>query len=111
MSGLTVDPGTHEEAFEAFAERAADHHGDAIRDVYLFGSAARGEARGIDSDVDVLVVTETGDLEDSLRDIAYDVQLEYGVVVSLHVLTAERLEARQEHPFVRSVLRDGRRYE
>lgn len=111
MSGLAVDPGAHEDAFEAFAERALTRHGERIREVILFGSAASGDARGIDSDADVLVVAETDDLEDSLREIAYDVQLEYGVVVSLHVLSADRFEDRRNHPFVRSVLRDGRSYE
>lgn len=111
MSGLAIGPDAHEDAFEAFAERALDHHGDEIRDVILFGSAASGVTRGIDSDVDVLVVADTADLETSLREIAYDVQLEYGVVVSLHLLTAERFEARKDHSFVRSVRRDGRRYE
>lgn len=111
MSGLAVGPDAHEDAFEAFAERALDHHGDEIREVILFGSAASGETRGVDSDVDVLVVADAEDLEASLREIAYDVQLEYGVVVSLHVLTAERLDERRDHPFVRSVLRDGRSYE
>lgn len=111
MSGLAAGPDAHEDAFEAFAERALDHHGDEIREVIRFGSTASGETRGIDSDVDVLVVVDTGDLEASLREIAYDVQLEYGVVVSLHVLTAERFADRRDHPFVRSVLQDGRSYE
>lgn len=111
MSGLAVGPDAHEDAFETFAERALEHHGEAIRDVILFGSAASGETRGVDSDVDVLVVADAEDLKASLREIAYDVQLEYGVVVSLHVLTAERFEDRRNHPFVRSVLQHGRSYE
>jgi predicted nucleotidyltransferase len=98
----------HERAFEAFAERARDALGESIHELLLFGSAARGEARGIDSDVDVFVVLDSTDDEDELRDIAYEVQLEYGVVLSLHVKSKERFEERKDHPFVKNVLRDGR---
>ncbi len=101
---------SHERAFRAFARRAQDALGDRIHELLLFGSAARGEARGIDSDVDVFVVLDTKDHEDELRDIAYDVQLEHGVVVSLHVKTKRRFEERKDHPFMKNVLEEGRSY-
>lgn len=100
----------HQRAFEAFAERAQDTLGDSIHELFLFGSVARNEARGIDSDVDVFVVLDTTECEDELRDIAYEVQLEYGVVVSVHVKSTERFEERKDHPFIKNVLRDGRSY-
>lgn len=100
----------HEEAFEAFARRANDALGDAIDELLLFGSTARGETRGIDSDVDVFVVLDTEKRDDELRDIAYDIQLEYGVVVSIHTKTKERFEERKDHPFIKNVLREGRSY-
>lgn len=99
---------SHEQSFEAFAERAQDALGDSIRELLLFGSVARGEARGIDSDVDVFVVLDTTEHADELRDIAYEVQLEYGVVLSLHVKSKDRFEKRKDHPFIKNVLRDGR---
>lgn len=110
MSGLEIDPGAHQDAFEAFADRARDRFGEAVVHLILFGSAASGETRGVDSDVDVFVVVEDEQLEEPLREIAYDVQLEYGVVLSLHVQTAERFEARRDHPFVSAVLQNGREY-
>lgn len=100
----------HQQAFEAFAERAHDTLDDSIHELLLFGSAARGEARGIDSDVDVFVVLDTTEHADELRDIAYEVQLEYGVVMSVHVKTKDRFEERKDHPFIKNVLRDGRSY-
>lgn len=100
----------HERAFESFARRAQEAIGDSIHELLLFGSTARGEARGIDSDVDVFVVLDTTEHEDELRDIAYEVQLEYGVVLSLHVKSKERFEERKDHPFIKNVLRDGRSY-
>jgi len=103
----------HEQAFRAFAQRAENSLSERIHELILFGSAARGEARGIDSDVDVFVVLDSEEhreYEDELREIAYDVQLEYGVVLSLHTKTKERFEARKDHPFVRNVLAEGRSY-
>jgi predicted nucleotidyltransferase len=101
----------HEQAFRAFARRARDELGKQIHELILFGSVARGEARGIDSDVDVFVVLDSKEYQDGLREIAYDVQLEYGVVLSLHTKTKERFEERKDHPFVRNVLAEGRSYD
>jgi|AntDeeMetagen134_2_1112570.scaffolds.fasta_scaffold05338_2 predicted nucleotidyltransferase len=100
----------HERAFETFAERAHEALGDSIHELLLFGSAAKGDTRGIDSDVNVFVVLDTTEHADELRDIAYDVQLEYGVVVSVHAKSKARFEERRDHPFVKNVLRDGRSY-
>ncbi|WP_049898343.1 nucleotidyltransferase domain-containing protein [Halococcus agarilyticus] len=106
MSAAASRP--HQRAFEAFAERAHDAFGNSIHELLLFGSAARGEAHGIDSDVDVFVVLDTTEHADELRDIAYEVQLEYGVVVSVHVKAKDHFEERKDHPFIKNVLRDGR---
>ena len=100
----------HERAFRAFARRAREEFSDSIHELLLFGSAARGETRGIDSDVDVFVVLDSKEHADELRAIAYDVQLEHGVVVSLHVKTKRRFEERKDHPFVKNVLEEGRSY-
>ena len=50
----------------------------------MFGNTARGETRGTDSDVDVFAVVEDDEVVDPLRNLAYDVTLDYGVVVSVH---------------------------
>lgn len=55
--------------------------------ILLYGSVARGEERGVHSDVDSLVVLSDGvddaaTVEHDSRDLAYDVELEYGVVLS-----------------------------
>jgi hypothetical protein len=63
----------------------------------LFGSTARGDASGIDSDVDLLaIVADDGDrlsVADELRDIAYDVMLEFGPVVEVYVPSHREVEA------------------
>ena len=105
-------PSTHHEAASAFVERVRDRLGASVDDVYLFGSVATVTATP-ESDVDVLVVVasdaEYVDIDDQLLDIAYDVQLDYGVRIEVHSLTADELEARRARgdPFVRAVLEEG----
>lgn len=111
MSEAEVGPNAHENAFEAFAERVTERFGDEIHEIVCFGSVARGEARGVSSDVDVLVVAVDRSLEAELREVAYEVQLEYGVVLSLHVYTIDRFEERRDHPFLRNALSEGVRYD
>ena len=106
----------HANAAAAFVERTRSQHGDEIAELYVFGSTVRGEASGRSSDVDVLIVL-TDDVDhdataDSLRDLAYDVMLEYGPVVELHVFdeaTFERYQ-REGNPFIKNVVTEGRSY-
>jgi predicted nucleotidyltransferase len=100
----------HEQAFEEFASRAMEAHGDQIEEIILFGSTARGETRGIDSDVDVFVVVETMEIRDALGEIAYDVMHEYGVVVAEVVKLKELVEDNPDHPFLKNVRSEGRAY-
>ncbi|WP_458190921.1 nucleotidyltransferase domain-containing protein [Haladaptatus sp. NG-WS-4] len=105
-----ADPSPHEQAAEAFAAAAHDVFGDRIEDLIVFGSTVRGETRGIDSDVDIFVIVTDESIVDDLRDLAYDVQLDYSVVVSVHVQTAVRFAERKNHPFIKHVLAEGRSY-
>ncbi|WP_238398294.1 nucleotidyltransferase domain-containing protein [Halorussus salinus] len=115
-TGDALPAGAHREAAGAFVERARSHHAEVLVELYIFGSTVRGEASGRSSDVDVLIVLEdTPDqdaLADSLRDIAYDVMLEYGPLVELHILAEPTFKRhrREGNPFVRNVLREGRSY-
>ena len=120
MSSGTADESlpadAHSEAAEMFVKRARSTHGEKIAGLYVFGSTVRGEASGRSSDVDVLIVLpDTPDYDataDSLRDIAYDVMLEYGPVVELHILDETTFERHQRegNRFIRNVLREGRSY-
>jgi predicted nucleotidyltransferase len=105
----------HTEAAQTFVERARSRFGEHIEELYVFGSTVRGEARGLASDVDVLVVLDDADREataDGLRDIAYDVMLEYGPVVELHILSTSTFEQyqREDNPFIQNVITTGRSY-
>ena len=52
---------------DRFVQLLEDEYGDRLRSVWLFGSRARGEEPGPDSDVDVLVVIRGGQVDDHFR--------------------------------------------
>lgn len=101
----------HGEAVEDFVEqvRRSDLD-DAIDRLILFGSVARS-AHGIESDIDVLAIVDTDvdvhQVEESLRDIAYDTMLDHGVVVSIHAVSRSTFERRSNHPFFETVASEG----
>lgn len=106
-ASMSSRPEAHAEAAESFVDRARAEYGDRIEKLYVFGSTVRGETRGLASDVDVLLVLDDRDREataDGLRDIAYDVMLEYGPVVELHILSESTFERHQRegNPFFRT---------
>lgn len=106
----------HSRVADAFVQQIRDADVAGVERLFLFGSTARGDATGLDSDVDFLaVVADDADRQrvaDHLRDVAYDVMLDYGPVVEVHVVSESRFEAQRErgHPFIRAVVREGRSY-
>lgn len=108
----TISDGVHETAAEAFVRRV-ETEVPAVDTLYLFGSTARGEAAGLESDVDFLAIVEDDvdrrEIEDRLRDVAYDVMLSLGPVVEVHVMTRSEFDHHRssDHPFVRHVVREG----
>ena len=102
----------HREAATAFFERVRDRLDTSIEVLSLFGSVARANATA-NSDVDVLVIiSEDADyasVDDQLLDIAYDIQLEYGVRIEVHSLRASEFDARKARgdPFIRTNIEEG----
>lgn len=99
------------DAADAFAERARAEHGDAIRDLIVFGDAVQGD-RDVHAEAEVLIVLEEEDekRERQLEQLAETVGAEYGIVFSPYVLPAERVEEREEHPLLRRAFAEGRSY-
>jgi predicted nucleotidyltransferase len=84
-------------------------YGDRLKDVILFGSHARGEARA-DSDIDVMVVLR-GDVApgreiDRMIDVITELSLKYGVLLSV-VPVAEDKYLRRNSPLLLNVRREG----
>lgn len=110
MSDATPVP--HEAAAQTFARRARDAFGENIERIVLYGSVARGEIRGVHSDVDLIVVIQDDanlqEMEDRIRQLAYEIELEQGVVLSLIIISSRELTQASDGPFFHHVQRDGR---
>jgi predicted nucleotidyltransferase len=90
-------------------ERIEAAYGDRFAGLRLYGSYARGEARD-DSDVDLLVLLH-GEVDrwkeiDRLVDLAYDLEIESGRLLSLHPRSVKEFEAGDSF-FLRHVKRDA----
>lgn len=75
-----------QEAIRAFVKRLGTKFGDQVLSIQLFGSRARGEAQP-DSDMDIVVIVDHlgPELRKSIRFMAVDVWLEYGIYISTRV--------------------------
>lgn len=105
-----VVPAGPRRAAHRFAGALRRRYGDAVVDVRLFGSCARGEMRE-DSDVDVAVVLRVvdGRTKRDVIDIASGIGLEHDVLLSPTVLDRETFERwrAQERLFVMDIQREG----
>ncbi|QLK27426.1 hypothetical protein HYG81_07455 [Natrinema zhouii] len=106
------DGATAGNAAAAFADRAEAAHGESIRHLVAFGAAVRGDDRGVHTETEILLVLEEADetVERELEALAESVGLEHGVVFSVHILPADRFEAKTDHPFIRTALEEGTAY-
>jgi predicted nucleotidyltransferase len=107
-----ASPSNRRLAVEEFVRRLRQTLLSNIVDVRLFGSEARGEATS-ESDIDVLVVvqpdTERVRFEDRIIDIAFDVNLDFGIYISPRVVTPGILNdpVWRETPFIKNVARES----
>ena len=96
---------------DRFVERLGEELGDELRGVWLYGSRARGESTGWESDVDLLVITATGREGDRVsRGLheAAEAEVASPFFFSVHVHGLDWLAERRaiEAFFVREVDRD-----
>jgi predicted nucleotidyltransferase len=100
-------------ALAAFIERLHARYGDDLQRVVLFGSKARGDFDA-ESDLDVLVVVRTAPRAypqywSEIADIAWQVELDFGVVTSLVIKNADDYALMRNHRllFARNIEQDG----
>jgi predicted nucleotidyltransferase len=100
---------SRQRALTEFVKRIRHDLSGNVVDLRLFGSEARGDATP-ESDIDVLVVVQPEDervaLDDRVIDIAFDVNLEFGVYISPRVVTPGILNhpVWGETPFIRNAV-------
>ncbi|MDV2481183.1 nucleotidyltransferase domain-containing protein [Methanoculleus sp. Wushi-C6] len=91
-----------------FAVKARAACDDAIEEILLFDSVARGDDRP-DSDIDILVITSREDQRprEYLTGLAFDPLMLSGERLSVKVISRADLAAHRQYPFISHVLQDG----
>jgi len=98
-------------AIQTFKKRLIDEYGDRLVRFIVFGSHVR-ELPSADSDIDIFL-TLSGNVdwktEFEIWDIAYDIDLEYDVILDVKVYSEEDIShtIRGRTPFVVNVLEEG----
>ncbi len=84
--------------------------GSSVKDVVLFGSRAKGNFTP-DSDFDVLVVLDndySGKEENKILDICYDVDLKFGILLDVHIISSNELNSpRGKQPIFVNAINSG----
>lgn len=83
-----------------------------VKKIILYGSYARGDYNK-QSDVDIMILTdlsfkEIEDYRDKISDIAYDIELDTGIILSPIIKNIEKYNSRVSFvPFYKNVEREG----
>jgi predicted nucleotidyltransferase len=97
-------------AVDEFTQSVKAAFGDSIKRLLIYGSKARGNFHK-ESDIDILVLLEQEDYQarNQISDIAFDLLLKYGVLISPRVInTIEYAKlCRWQTAFIRNVDKDG----
>ncbi len=108
MDGL---PDDLRKVLERLDRGLSDLYGERYRGLVLFGSYARGEARGRDSDVDLLVLLE-GEVEswqeyiNRIEPIKWPLSFESGYVLSVFAVNVEDYRSAWK-PFLMNARKEG----
>ena len=95
-----------------FIKKVKDLLGDRVKKIILYGSYARGDYNK-NSDVDLMILTDLNPEEiekyrDEISDIAFDIELDNGVVISPVIKNIDKYNARINIvPFYKNVQREG----
>lgn len=95
-----------------FAGQIRRIYGDSLKKVVVYGSYARGDYQK-NSDIDIMILVDVSDAEikkkfNSVCDLAFDYELEYGVVISPLVKNeAHFMKWSEALPFYRNVKQEG----
>lgn len=103
---MEAEKSNHRKAFEEIAERAKEMLGDSLKKLILYGSVAAGE-EDEESDVDIFAVVSGEGEKEKLKEIAFEIGLDYGVPVTPIVKTEGEYLALKDSIYGREVRRTG----
>jgi len=97
------------EILKEFREQIEDLYGKRLKDVILYGSWARGKATE-ESDIDMVIILEgkvvPGKEIDRMIDIITEINLKYGVLISVYPVSEEDYSATNS-PLLINIRREG----
>ena len=97
---------------QAFVNQVKEILGKRLKKVILYGSYARGDYNK-QSDVDIMILTdlsfeEIEEYRDRISDIAYDIELDTGIILSPVIKYIEKYNSRISFvPFYKNVEKEG----
>ena len=98
-----------EPILKEFREKAEKLYGKRLKSIILYGSCARGQATQ-DSDIDLAIVLEgevaAGKEIDRLIDVITDINLSYGVLLSVYPVSEENYNS-VNSPLLLNLRREG----
>lgn len=100
------------EIIQLMANAYSQVFGDAIEQILLYGSYARGD-NTVDSDIDLVAIVHGNrkELQDKLKciwDISSDLELKYDVIISPTVIPYdEYVKYKEDIPYYRNIQKEG----
>ncbi len=87
-----------------FAEKIKS---DDVKLIILYGSVARGQDTP-ESDIDILIVSDNvGELRSKVNELAVDVILDSGEIISPHLMSEDHFNKTKDFMFLSNVLKEG----
>ena len=105
-------PKSIENIISEFTKKVKEILGDRVKKIILYGSYARGDYKK-NSDIDIMILTDLNFEEiekyrDEISDIAFDIELESGIVISPVIKNIDRYNERVNIvPFFKNVQKEG----
>ncbi|GAK53269.1 hypothetical protein U14_04534 [Candidatus Moduliflexus flocculans] len=103
----------YEQSIRKLKHRLHDHFGNALNQVIVFGSVARGAVTA-DSDIDLIIVLDDDlteinwRVEDAILDLAYPLELEDDVIFDLKVMGKQAMQEKfRDMPLIERVRQEG----
>lgn len=105
-------PNSINQIISIFNEKVKEVLGNRLKKIILYGSYARGDFNN-SSDIDIMILTdctfeEIEEYRDIISDIAFDIELENGIVISPIIKNIDKYNARVNIvPFYKNVQKEG----